>query len=150
MANYYTQFSFVVGCADPGRVGAEYRRLTEDEDGSVLEDDFEEHPIFDEVEDLWMAPAVRVDGDSVWISDDAGESSVWSAALIVKWILGSFDGVPGEVFFTWSDSCDKQRADGFSGGAALVRADGIAMRHASEAYGSLAAELDEQWRTGNG
>jgi hypothetical protein len=148
MADYYTDFSFLVPVKDEA-VAAELHQLLE-RAAEMAEavwnegEDLDGHPIFGDDPDLFYGhPAVSYKDGGVWVSSDAGESSIDPTIAIVQWLL-SQPGAPESVTFEWANTCSKPRLDAFSGGIARVTKDASASVWTGEP--EVEALLDERLR----
>ena len=132
MADYYTQFSFIIPL-EPDEVAWVQRVLSDadraeeidEEEAKVLmthgpAQDFFKH-IFGEKEgshgNEWNIQS-RPDDLHVWLHADEG-ADVDAAALFAQAYLRAFH-MQQQIEFEWSTGCSKPRTDAFGGGACLV------------------------------
>ena len=124
MANYYTQYSFMVPFDDPD-AALRAVELVNDWCGEFdsVDDPPETHPIYDVFGDEpeWR-PEFDADQDGVWIRHDEG--NLEQALALASWLLGQ-PSTPAEVEVEWAHTCSKARLGAFSGGAAVVTAEKV-------------------------
>ena len=113
MADYYTQFSFMLPC-DKDMAQRVHDAFFEDED----EDD-----------DTWYEThggiRVEVEDGGLWVSDD-GDGGNPEAAFAITQLYLIMAGKPEHgVIITWANTCSKPRLGAFSGGLALVTVNDI-------------------------
>lgn len=128
MADYTTQFSFVVAFDTPEQAAAAFAPL-EGLDEADLYD--EGTPIPAGLEALVGrgdlasgVPAVVLEGAEVWLHDGGGQGQIDNALAVARYLLGC-DGTPDSVFVEWSNGASRPLLDAFGGGAAHVTADGV-------------------------
>lgn len=135
MANYNTEFSFMIPLADDQRAwGDEVVAFLEaaQEDPAVNP----AHPLFkllpvDFVDDEILGYEIEALDEGLWISDDAGEGEPSNLVPLITAYLARFDP-GGTLGFTWADTCSKHRVGAFSGGAVHVTASAHTSMHASD------------------
>ena len=109
MADYYTQFSFVIDC-DKNQYDW-LRKAINDEDPEAAGDD--------------LFPCdISFDRDGAWLRDDGGSCDVDSVALALQRFLNQFH-LARYYWFEWANTCTRPRLDSFSGGGCLILPDEI-------------------------
>lgn len=111
MADYYTQFSLLLG----GIPEEDYPFFRE------LSDRIEKfnNPEYEGDEELCFDFELLEEEGSAWFHSDDGEPS-HVAAEVQKYL--QVRGQETSVEFYWANTCSKPRPDGFSGGACLITA----------------------------
>ena len=125
MADYYTNFSFVLQLKEPAQkeyaldianIASAHR--CEDQ---PLPADFPP-ALVDGLED-WFFEVEACD-EGVWFHSESG--GVDAVGALVQHLLLKFQ-IPGQIAFEWSHDCSKPRIDAYGGGAAVIRAGEIKM-----------------------
>lgn len=123
MADYYTQFSFMVPVAPEQAEAVDAwlkETLGEGEDGS--------YPGWEKLsaEGDGFPPCFEAEfipkESGIWIHSDDGDPN--QAAILVYAYLGAFN-VKDRIGFEYAMTCSKPRLDGFGGGAVVVSAEGV-------------------------
>ena len=120
MADYYTNFSFIIPIKDP--VQSEYvldiaqtanvHRFEQDQLPPSFPSELREH-----LED-WRFEVERCE-EGIWLHSEEG--GVDAVCAFVQHLIQKF-AIPGPIAFEWSHDCSKPRTDAFGGGAAIIMA----------------------------
>ena len=129
MADYYTEFSFVI--ADVTQEEAEWMQAAF-ASGIHKEDDLDDMPY----EDCFALEIQQDPEMRAWIHDGNAQPTLDALIGFLKQFLSIFR-VDKEIFFEWGYSCSKHHTDGFGGGAALISA----TKHASASTQDLMVNL---------
>jgi hypothetical protein len=120
MADYYTNFSFVLQLKEPAQ--KEYAldianiASTHRYEADQLPATFPQS-LQDVLED-WHFEVEQCD-EGVWFH--SMEGGIDAVCAFVQHLLQKFE-IPGHIAFEWSFDCSKPRADAFGGGAAVITA----------------------------
>ena len=124
MANYYTHFAVRIDkttTAESRWLRDFFASEEEEEDGLLAHDGIK---------------LVIYDGDHAFINDDGGSGSIEKLTDCLRAFLLAHR--PADKFIvTWASTCDKQRVDGFDGGAVIVSARRMAWfnpKHMAESW----------------
>lgn len=120
MADYFTNFSFIVPLADEAQkqsaLGLSQAAGTARFNETPLPADFPES-LRDSVED-WTFEVESTD-EGLWFHSDSG--GIDAACAFVQHLLQKF-GAATVVTFEWSHDCSKPKTNAYGGGAAIVTA----------------------------
>jgi hypothetical protein len=120
MADYFTNFSFILPLADD--VQKEYALNLAH---AASQHRFAEVPLpadfpaalGDRLED-WSFE-VEADNDGLWLHSDSG--GIDAVCAFIQHLLEKFNP-SGRITFEWSHDCSKPRTDAYGGGAAIITA----------------------------
>lgn len=129
MANYYTHFSIVLELPLPALDWAITVR-------DAFSEGADERPpiipqkLWDKLEGETLDLQIEQQRGSLWIAAEDGGGNTHHACQFILAIVQEWKLQP--VGFEWSNTCDRPREDGFSGGAAFITKDGIEVMTTSE------------------
>ncbi len=149
MADYYTQFSFILRLDEQQRDRA-FALLQRLEQAMGITSDLDDpiHPVKDELTAQaveladgmgdWLGFSVEVEKQGLWIWEGGESGSPDNAAAFVQAVLRMLE-LDEIVTFGWGDTCSKPRLDGFGGGAVAIT------RHTTE-WTNTSAWMEQQQR----
>ena len=118
MADYYTNFSFIVPLNDDAQkqyaIQLSNQARTSRYEETPLPASFPE-ALEDVLED-WLFE-VEVSKDGIWLH--SGSGGIDAVCAFVQHLLQKFD-TTAYVTFEWSNDCSKPRTDAYGGGAAVI------------------------------
>jgi hypothetical protein len=121
MADYYTNFSFIIQLPNPEarKAALELADNVNNYDGEVP------HtlpaPLIEVIED-WRFEVEAAGECGLWLH--SGDGGLDAVCVFIQHLLQAFDP-EGHLGFEWSHDCSKPRTDAYGGGAAFITATSI-------------------------